>query len=524
MRMFVKKRSYWHDTCQPRRFLPLDKDRAFDVVVVGAGITGLTTAYFLKQKGLSVGVLELGEIAAGTSGATTAHASAQYDHGYSSLVAAHGKDSASLVQSSLTSAINTIEQVAKDLELDCGFQRVPGYFYTETKVGAETVSREFQAAIEAGMQVELVEKVPLPFKTWRGFRVKNQARFHPVKYLNGLADAIQGDGCHIFTGTRVTNIKDGDPCKVETGTGFTVTGQNVVLATHTPLGFTLLQASLIPKQSFVLTAKVNDLPDDGLFWDTEDPYNYTRIVGPPGQGLVMIGGRDFKTAHGDESRSFAELEHYVRQHYAVKEIVHQWSAQFFEPTGHMPSIGKRPGSGHVYLATGFSGNGITLGTVSGHILAEQIVGHLTEWDEVYRPERFQLRGLKPFLTENFDVAMSFVGDRINLAEAVDLRDLAPGSGRIVEADGKQIAAYRAESGDLRSFSAVCPHLGCIVRWNGEQKSFDCPCHGSRFDLEGQVIEGPTLAGLRRIEIQQMDSVVGDFAPQSTERGEAARPT
>ncbi len=500
MNMKIIKKSFWHDTSQLPICKPLDRDKSFDAIIVGAGITGLTTALFLKHKGLSVAVVEAETIGAGTSGATTAHATAQCDHGYYALESEYGRETTKLIQASLTTAIDIIERLTNDLEFDCDFRRVHGYFYAETKVGSETVNRELQAARNAGLDVEIVKHVPLPFKTVRGYRLKNQARFHALKYLNGLAAAVQGKGCHIFTGTRVTKVTDGHPCKVETAAGLSMTAKHVVLATHTPLGFTPLQATLVPKESFVLTATVKHLPEDGLFWDTEDPYNYTRLVDSSDGALVMIGGRDLKTAHGDEARSFAELERYVRERYSVKDIVHQWSAQFYEPAGHLPSIGKRPGSQHVYVATGFSGDGMTLGTISGHMLAAQIVGTVTEWDELYRPDRLHLTGLKAFLTETLDTAVNFIGDRINLSDAADALNLAPGNGGIVNAGGKQIAAYRDESGDLRSFSAVCPHLGCIVRWNGEQKSFDCPCHGSRFDLEGEVIEGPALKGLPRVEI------------------------
>ncbi len=481
------------------RYPSLNRDMAVDVVVVGAGITGLTAALLLQRQGKRVAILEAFQIGSGTSGATTAHLTTDTDHDYTVLVRSYGVERAALVRRSLTEAIDRIEMLAKTERIDCQFRRVPGYLYTEKRADLEWLDEELEALQSVGMPVERVAEVPLPFKIQRGILFSHQAAFHPLLYLNGLAKAFVEAGGLLFEQSKVASFTSGSPCTVVTSQG-TVTADQLILATHTPLGLNPLHAALAPVRSFVLSLRTSRRVPDALFWDTEEPYNYLRLLSPEVPGVVIVGGKDRKTAHGREADSFAELEAYARERFDDAVFLERWSAQLYDPADHVPFIGKSPVGESTYLATGFSGDGMTYGTLAGVMLSEQIFGRKTPYDDLYRPARLRLSGLKELVHDQLDVAKKFVGDRLPGKLPHSIADMAPSTGRVVSIDGKKIAAYCDASGKARTFSAVCPHLGCLVRWNESNGSFDCPCHGSRFSDTGDVIEGPSVSGLRAVDL------------------------
>jgi glycine/D-amino acid oxidase-like deaminating enzyme/nitrite reductase/ring-hydroxylating ferredoxin subunit len=498
--MVRERITYWTETADRFMGASLNRNLKVDVAIVGAGITGLTTALHLARQGKSVAILESRHIGSGTSGATNAHLASEYDHDYSELSRSYGDPSVRLIQSAMSEAIDIIESNVNELSIDCDFQRIPGYYYSEGNQHADLLRQEASYAEIAGQRTQITEDIPLPFLAEIGMKVENQARFHPIRYLNGIATAVTSLGGKIFENSRVVDFKIGEPCTLTTDSNHTVTATDMVFATHTPLGINAVQSTLEPMLSFIIVAKVRNPPADALFWDTADPYHYIRLV--DGKNLVMIGGKDQKTGTKHADRSIRALEVWTRERFDVESIEYQWSAQFFEPTGSLPLIGRSPLSTHSYLATGFSGDGMTMGTIAGKILSEQILGRETSYDSVFRPTRMHLSGLKNFLHENFHVAKHFVLDRILPSADSDLGSLRPGEGCIAKVDGEHVAAFRNSAGSLETFSAVCPHMKCLVHWNAASESFDCPCHGSRFNTQGEVLEGPALHALSSVDVAQ----------------------
>jgi glycine/D-amino acid oxidase-like deaminating enzyme/nitrite reductase/ring-hydroxylating ferredoxin subunit len=501
--------SIWQDQPVPSR-PALDSDLTADVCVVGAGITGLTAALRLLRTGARVVVVEADRIGAGTSGKTTAHFTAVYDHDYALLEKVYGGDTAGLVARSLSEAIDAVERTVEAEAIDCDFRRVSGWLYTESPEDEHEIEQEMEAALRAGLDVAASRNVPLPFQTAFGFEARNQAQLHIMRYLSGLAEAIERHGGRICEGTRVAAIEEGKPCLVRTTRsapsasgphGHTILARDIVLATHIPLGRSIIHAALPPYRSFVMAVKAKVIPN-GLFWDNATPYNYLRNQRTDDGVLLIVGGKDRKTGHGRERDSFSALEAYVRTRFDVESIVARWSAQFYDTLDHLPYIGRRPMSSHVSIATGFSGDGMTFGTLAGHMLADQIAGRVTPYDKIYEPARIHLMaGLKQLIHENLDNAKSFLGDRLPKPRRASFAGLGPGDGAVVGGGWAPIAAFRDDTGALHTFSAVCPHMKCVVRWNADQKSFDCPCHGSRFSTSGAPLEGPSLAPLAPTQVE-----------------------
>ena len=396
----------------------------------------------------------------------------------------------------------------------------------DTEVELETIEREFETIQRLDLYpVDMVESIPLPFATARGYRAPNQAQMNPMPYVLALANAVNGDGCHVFENSRVTAYSDGAPASITTPTGSVVASQ-VIMATHTPLGLSVLHTLVAAYRSYVLGFSVSSgAAPEGLFWDTAEPYHYIRQQPTPQGPMVIVGGADTKAGHGGEQEAFAQLEEYVRERFAVEQIYYRWSAQFYEPADHLPSIGLLPKARQVYVGTGYSGDGITLGSLAGQMLADQVLGRETPYDALYRPARAgMIQGAKQFLKENADVAACFVGDRF--ARRVDssaLNELAGDTGAVLNVNGERIAAFRTKDGELKLLDPTCPHLRCIVHWNAAHKTFDCPCHGSRFDTDGNVLEGPSLSGLVRLgpDGSRPSDPTPSEAPHAGQRSEPA---
>ena len=502
----VNTLSLWLSAASKHRHGQLKGRIHVDTVVVGGGITGLTTALTLKRAGRSVAVLEQSRIGGGESGHTTSHLTEAVDARYEYLIASFGLETAQQVKEVSRSAIERIESWTLELGISCHFKRVPAYLYAENDVQAARLEREVQAWKRCGFSPGAVSEVPLAFKNRirSAYRLNDQAQMHPVDYLEALAEAVHGGGCHVFENTPVSEIHEDDPCWVSSPLG-EVIARDLVIATNTPISNRfMLHTKVHSYRSYALgfVVEPEDFPDAALFWDLEEPYHYIRTAeSSTGEKLVILGGEDHKVGTEPDTRvRFRNLEKYARERFRVKSVHCRWSGQIMESIDGLPYIGLNPMSDKLYVATGYSGNGMTFGTAAGLLIADQILGCTNPWTSLFDPGRIRpLASASSFVRENLDFPRYWIRDHLAPAEVVDIEQIAAGEGKVIKVDGEKVAVFRDPEGGYRACSAICPHLGCQVHWNTAEKSWDCPCHGSRFDTCGRVLNGPAIQPLEPVE-------------------------
>ncbi|MCE3257957.1 MAG: dependent oxidoreductase [Nitrobacter vulgaris] len=499
--------SVWMVTAQMPARSSLDENTRADVCVVGAGIAGMTTAYLLLREGKSVVVLDDGRIGGGMTQRTTAHLTNAIDDRYFELERAHGENGARLAAQSHTAAIDRIEAIVKEERIDCEFERLDGYLFLPPGESSEPLVRELKAAHRAGIDdVELVQRAPMSaFDTGPSLRFPRQAQFHPLKYLAALAHAIGRDGGRIYTDTHVANIQGGVSARVETGNRHTVAAHDIVIATNAPINDVVtIHTKQAPYTTYVVGARVpRGSVTRALYWDTLDPYHYVRLgpSGSPDYELLIVGGEDHKSGQAnDGAQRVSRLEAWARERFPmIADVAFHWSGQVMEPVDGVAFIGRNPGDApNVYVATGDSGMGMTHGTIAGILITDLIVGRECPWTPLYDPSRRTLRTLAEYARENLNVAAQYAADYATPGDVGSVDDIVPGEGAIVRRRLKKVAVYRDEQGVRHECSAVCTHLGCIVSWNSMEKTWDCPCHGSRFDKDGRVINGPANSDLERV--------------------------
>ncbi len=503
------------DTTDVPQLPRVSQDMRTNVCIVGAGIAGMTTAYQLARAGRAVIVIDDGPVGGGETGRTTAHLTAALDDRYYDIAKLHGEGGARLAAESHAAAIDRIESIASLEDIDCDFERVDGYLFLGGDSQKKELDKELKAAHRAGLSaVELLERAPLDFwDTGPALRFPRQAQFHPLKYLNGLARAIIRDGGQLFAFTHADKIEDGEPAKVTTSSGHVITADHVVVATNTPVNdWVILHTKQSAYRTFVIGARVprGSVPR-ALYWDTPDPYHYIRLhevdsrLDPDGSDeILIVGGEDHKTGQEDDAEArFKCLEDWTRERFPmVQSVDFKWSGQIMEPVDYMGFIGKNPGTDeHIYIATGDSGNGMTHGTIAGILLTDLILGRKNPWQGLYDPSRITLRATGDFLKENLNVAGQYA-DWATKGDVDSIDDIAPGSGAVVRRGMKKLAVFRDEQSNIHVRSAVCTHLYCIVDWNSIERTWDCPCHGSRFDPYGKVVNGPAITPLEEPEKQE----------------------
>jgi glycine/D-amino acid oxidase-like deaminating enzyme/nitrite reductase/ring-hydroxylating ferredoxin subunit len=480
------------------------------VCIIGAGIAGMSTAYLLARAGLSVVVLDDGPIGGGETGRTTAHLSNALDDRYSELERLFGARGAQLAAESHTAAIDQIESIIAEEGIHCDFERLDGYLFAPPDESRAVLVREFDAAHRAGLTaLEWVDKAPLQdFDTGPCLRFPRQGQFHPLKYLHGLARSILRHGGQILTNTHADEIQGGPHAYVRTSRGHCVTAAAVVVATNSPVNDPLIMHT---KQSayrtYVIGVQVSrHAVTKALYWDTPDPYHYVRLhsVGEAQQrgqaeayDLLIVGGEDHRVGERDDGEErFAALERWTRRRFPrLGNVALQWSGEVLEPLDSLAFIGRRPADEpNVFIATGDSGHGMTHGTIAGMLLTDLILGRQNPWADLYNPSRLTCRAALDYLTENINTVFHYT-DWLTGDEVTSSEDIRSGEGRIVRRGLTKIAAYRDEHGMLHERQAICQHLGCVVAWNSTEKSWDCPCHGSRYDALGHVLNGPANSDL-----------------------------
>jgi glycine/D-amino acid oxidase-like deaminating enzyme/nitrite reductase/ring-hydroxylating ferredoxin subunit len=497
-------RSLWHATAGELTRRPLLEDARADVCVVGAGVAGMLTAYRLTREGRQVIVLDDGPIGGGETGRTTAHLADALDDRYAVLERLHGEQGARLAAQSHRAGIDLIEQVCREESIDCDFTWVDGYLFPGAESGDQSLERELHAARRAGVDVEWAESPPCaPFGDVRGLRFARQGRFHPLRFLEGLASRIEQGGGRIHTGTRVTGVTGGLPVRVETEHGHVVRASACVVATNSPItDYVVTHAKQAAYRTFAIAARVpsGSVPD-ALYWEDADPYLYIRLQQGPGHDWVIVGGEDYKTGQKeDDAKRLDRLERWTRRAFPMVEAVdHRWSGQVLEPSDGLGFIGPNPdGSKHVYLITGDSGHGMTHGALGAMLLGDLVLGRDNGWSSLYDPKRVSLRSVRDLASENLNVAAQYAA-WILPGDVKGEDDVPAGAGRVVRRGARLVAVYRDEDGALHERSAACTHLKCVVNWNDLEKSWDCPCHGSRFDPYGAVLNGPAIEPLPELD-------------------------
>ena len=498
------------DTVEMVSFPPLTSDARAHVCVIGAGIAGMTTAYILTRAGRTVIVIDDGPIGGGETGRTTAHISNALDDLYSNLTKLFGDDGARLAAESHTAAIQRIEAIVGLEDIDCDFERLDGYLFLDRQTKRKLLEDELEAARVAGLTAtELVDRAPLDsFDTGVALRFPRQAQFHVLKYLNGLARAIVRDGGRIYCGTKARDMEDGTPCMVTTADGHTVIADDVVVATLSPVNdWMVLHSKQAAYRTYVVGLEV---PADSvphiLLWDTGDPYHYASVHPSNGRDsgydILMVGGEDHRTGQAqDMDERFARIEAWARARFPMAGAVrYRWSGQLLEPVDKLAFIGKNPGPDeHIYVVTGDSGNGITHATIAGILLTDLITGRDNPWKAIYDPARIHLRATAEFARDNLNIAEQYAS-WLTPGDVGSTDEIPNNSGAVVRRGMRKLAVYRGPNGDISACSAVCTHLYCIVDWNDTEKTWDCPCHGSRYDPYGRVVNGPAIENLEPIPI------------------------
>lgn len=508
--------SYWTDSTEDLIYKKLDTDAETDVLIIGGGIAGITTAYCLGRSGRKVILLEDGYLGSGETGRTTAQITYALDDRYYDLESMFGKEKAKIAGESHRSAIDFINRIVRLENIQCHFKRVDGFLFLDPTDKEENLEKEFKALNEAGFPVEMLDDIPGFEKAddSRCIRFPEQGQFHVLKYLKGLADCITRMGGQIYTESRATDItKNG--CK---SNGFTIKANHIVVATNTPVNdiFTM-HTKQWAYRSYVIGAKIpkNSLPY-AMWWDTGNqeskwvakPYHYVRLEPfDDDYDLLISGGEDHKTGQADEeniseNQRYLNLIEWTKRHFPYFDSVdYRWSGQVMEPVDSLAYIGKNPGDSNIYIITGDSGNGMTHGTIGGILINDLIIGRKNEWEDLYSPSRITLNTADDYLKEVGNMAYKMAKDWLSSGDVSELSELKNGEGGIISSGLKKIAAYRDEDGKIHTCSAICPHLGGVLQWNADEKSFDCPLHGSRFSTDGTVINGPAISDLKKLKAE-----------------------
>jgi glycine/D-amino acid oxidase-like deaminating enzyme/nitrite reductase/ring-hydroxylating ferredoxin subunit len=479
---------------------PLTAEVRADVCVVGAGIAGLTTAYLLSKEGKQVVVVDDGPSAGGETCRTTAHLVTALDDRFYHLERLHGADGARLAAQSHAAAIDAIERIVREEDIDCDFMRLDGYLFVPAGDDPAQLDEELHAAHRAGLtDVSRVERAPIPtFDTGPALKFPRQAQFHVLKYLAAVTAAAKQHGVRVYNGTHVHRIQGGKTARVESDRG-TVTAEAIVVATNSPVNdLVAIHTKQAAYRTFVIGARVmRDSIPPVLLWDTADPYHYVRLQQADGHDVLIVGGEDHKTGQADDAAErFRRLQQWTRERFPnVESFDFQWSGQVMEPVDGLALIGRNPlDSDNVYVVTGDSGNGMTHGTIAGMLITDLIAGRENPWAALYDPARKTLSATGEFLKENVNVAAQYA-DLVTPGEIDDVSQVGRGEGAILRRGLAKVAVYRDDEGALHERSAFCTHLGCVVRWNSAERTWDCPCHGSRFHTDGHVVNGPAIRDL-----------------------------
>ena len=497
--------SIWIDTTEAQTFPALSADLHVDVAIVGGGIVGVMAGRFLKDMGKTVAIVEARRVVEGVTGHTTAKVTSLHTLIYDELIGKFGDDRARLYADSNQAAIGIIRQICEQDSVDCDLTETSAYTYTVNEDYVPKIEKEVEAARSLGLPAEYHDEIPLPFPVKAAIGFAAQAEFHPRKFLLPLVNAIPGDGSYVFENTPVSRVEEGNPCRVVSRSAKTVTARDVIVATNMPIinkGMFFARAE--PSRGYALAMNVpQDRIPDGMFINVGAPTHSVRRAPYGGRTVLILAGEGHHVGEGgNHRRHWNRLEEWARRDLGATDVVYRWSTQDYYSLDKVPFIGKMtPTTDHLYTATGFSAWGMTNGVVSARLLADLICDVANPWAQVYDPNRVNVESLPSFVRKGGHDAKRLVGERLKRGRGTEeVGELAPGGGAVFDVDGEKVAVHREQDGTLQAVSAVCTHLGCIVSWNDAEGSWDCPCHGSRFEPDGVVLQGPAVDPLKTREL------------------------
>ncbi len=502
--------SYWIDVDNLPSFSHLQQDISADVIIVGGGITGLTSAYLLANEGVKVAVLEAGKLLNGTTGHTTAKITAQHEAIYDEFIHNYGKSKARLYYEANTEALAFIKETVESRQINCDFSQQDAYLYATTEKYAAKLEKEAKAYEKLGIEGHLVDTIPFDIEIAKALVMKNQAQFHPVKYLAHLIRLITEKGGLIFENTTAVNVETESKPTVLTREGLRASGNMILSCSHFPFyeGTGLYSTRMHANRSYILAAKTKKSYPGGMYLSVDQPSRSLRSVKINGEEMVLIAGEGHKTGQGkDTMEHYKALESFAQQVLGVEKIFYRWSAQDLITLDKIPYIGEITSSQpNVLIATGFRKWGMTNGTAAALLFRDMVLGKRNAYQELYNPSRFYAHpSLKNFLLDNADVVGHLLKGKLEQPSA-SIEDLSEDEGTVVLIDGHRKGAYKDKEGTLHIVDTTCTHIGCEVEWNSGERTWDCPCHGSRFSYTGEVVEGPAEKPLQRHDHRMLDNL------------------
>lgn len=500
-------KSLWQNVQMPESAL-MNSGIHYDVIIAGAGITGITAGYLLQKAGKNCLIIESENIGFGTTGGTTAHINTFYDAQYDMVTNDFGDDKAKLLSQTGPEVIQQIQNIIHELDIDCGFDTRDAYVFSLNEDQTKKLDKMFEATKKVGIPIEKISENPFPIPFDAIVKIGGQAQFHPTKYIKAVSEGFLKIGGTILTGETVNEVTEKDDKLTVTTSVSEYEALDFIWATHVVPNINRMNFLAAPYRSYVLafTLKSGNYPK-AQGSDMDEPYHYYRTQNIDGKQYVIAGGEDHKTGHEEDPASrLVALENYVRTYFDVDEVAYRWSSQFYTPVDGLPFIGKEPGKDHMYWATGYDGNGMTFGTLSAMMITDLICQKENKYEDLFDPSRLNVKaGFKDTLKENADAVFHLIVDRFTAENIKSLSEIKNDEGKTVSLDGKTMSVYRDTKGQLHGVSSSCTHMGGNVGWNDTEKSWDCPCHGARFDIDGKLLNGPATKDLDRLDLKTVVS-------------------
>lgn len=490
--------SYWMASTQKTEYPTLNEDIKVDIAIIGGGMTGISCAYQLTKEGSKVAILEADRILQGTTGHTTAKITSQHGLIYNKIKNQMSEEFAKQYAEANESAIRLIEKISNDLHIDCDFTPQSAYVFTQQDEYVQKISDEVKTASGLGIKAVYTEEIPFNLPIKSAVRFDNQAQFHPRKYLLALAKEITKSGSNIYEQSRAIDIEENSSYIITTNQGKKVTAEKVIIASHYPLYNKpgLYFTRIYPERSYIVAIRAKEKYPGGMYITAEAPTRSLRYQNAENGELILIGGEHHKTGQGEDTiKHYKALADFANSTFTVEDIPYRWSTQDCMTLDDIPYIGKFTSkSPNMYIATGYGKWGMTNSTVSAMILKDLIISGKSLWEDVYNPSRQTIAAsAKNFIIENANVAKELIeGKILPIPDDVEIK---PGEGKVIKANSQRTGAYRDEQGTLHLVNTTCSHMGCELNWNSAEKSWDCPCHGSRYSYEGEIIEGPAVKPL-----------------------------